>query len=267
LGAGLIATRPGPAAAGRDLRGAFGLAWRLQRGTLLAWSIGLFFAGLVVGSIAQNAEELVDGSQDLANLLTQVGGGSVVDAFLANALVMMALIATGYTISSGLRLRAEETSGRVEPLLATPVGRLRWAAGHLVMAGAGSAVVLAALGFGAGLAYAVASHDAGQVPRLIGAALVQLPAVWVLGAIVVAAFGLVPRAVALGWAALGACALLWLVGPLLDAPGWLLDLSPYEHVPAVPAATLAAGPLLALTAGAIALTAAGLAGFRRRDVA
>jgi len=56
-------------------------------------------------------------------------------------------------------------------------------------------------------------------------------------------------------------------GPLLDVPGWVLDISPYEHVPAVPAATVAAGPLLALAAVAAALTAAGLAGFRRRDVA
>jgi ABC-2 type transport system permease protein len=89
---------------------------------------------------------------------------------------------------------------------------------------------------------------------------------WVLGAVVVALFGLVPRAVTVAWAALGGCALLWFLGPLVDAPGWLLGVSPFDHVPAVPATSLAAGPLLALTAVAAALTCAGLAGFSRRDI-
>jgi ABC-2 type transport system permease protein len=38
LGAGLIASRPGPPVAGRDLRNTLGLAFRLQRGSLSAWS-------------------------------------------------------------------------------------------------------------------------------------------------------------------------------------------------------------------------------------
>jgi ABC-2 type transport system permease protein len=57
-----------------------------------------------------------------------------------------------------------------------------------------------------------------------------------------------------------------MLGPLLHAPAWLMDLSPFEHVPAVPATALAAGPLLALTAIAIALTGTGLVAFSRRDV-
>jgi len=126
--------------------------------------------------------------------------------------------------------------------------------------------VLVATGLGMGLAQAIGSDDAGELPRLTGAALAQLPAMWVLGAIAIALFGFAPRAVTVAWTALGACGLLWFLGPLLDVPGWLLDVSPYEHVPAVPATSLVAGPLLALTVVAIALTGAGLAGFRRRDI-
>lgn len=266
LGAGLIASRPGPPVAGRDLRSTLGLAFRLQRGSLLAWSTGLFLAGLVLGSVGQNAEDLIDSSQGVADLLTQAGGASVVDSFYASVLTLMALIATGYTISSGLRLRAEESAGHVETLLAAPVGRRPWAISHVIMAMAGSAIVLLALGLGMGLAVWIASADAGQIPQLVGAALVQLPAVWVLGAIVVALFGVIPRTATAAWAALGACVLLWLLGPLLDAPPWLLDVSPFEHVPALPASSLAAGPLLALTAIAIALGGVGLTAFSRRDL-
>ena len=57
---------------------------------------------------------------------------------------------------------------------------------------------------------------------------------WTLGALVAALFGLAPRAVSLAWAALTACLLLWFLGPLTDLPDWVLDLSPYQHVPAAP---------------------------------
>jgi ABC-2 type transport system permease protein len=266
LGAGLIASRPGPPVAGRGLRSTLGLALRLQRGALLAWSAGLFLTGLMLGSLGQSAGDLIDSSKSVADVLTQAGGGNVVDSFFASILVLTALIASGYTISSGLRLRAEETTGHLEPLLATPVARRRWAAGHVVMAMGGSALMLVAVGTGMGIAHAIGSGDASQLPRLVGAALAQLPALWVLGAIAVALFGLVPRAAAAAWAALAACVVLWMLGPLLNAPAWVLDLSPFEHVPAVPATSPAAGPLLALTAIAVALTGAGLVAFSRRDV-
>jgi len=88
----------------------------------------------------------------------------------------------------------------------------------------------------------------------------------VIGA-TVALFGFLPRAAAGGWGVLGACALLTLFGPLLGLPDWVLDLSPFQHVPQLPAAEFAAGPLLVLCAVAAVLTAAGMAAFRRRDLA
>jgi ABC-2 type transport system permease protein len=258
LGAGLLPARPGPATG--DLKGALALAFRLQRGSLIAWSAGLFLGGLVIGSIGTDAGDLVDSSQSLSDILTR-SGGDVTDAFFASVFLLMALIATGFTISSALRLRGEESQGHAEILLSTPVARLRWAAGHLLIAMAGSGVVLLAMGVGAGLAY-----DPSELPTMVGAALAQLPAAWVLGALVTALFGLAPRAQSLAWAALTACLLLWFLGPLVDLPAWVMDLSPYEHVPAIPAVGFDAGPLLVLTAVAAALTAAGLAAFRHRDV-
>jgi ABC-2 type transport system permease protein len=90
--------------------------------------------------------------------------------------------------------------------------------------------------------------------------------VWVLIGVALALFGLVPRAAAAAWGFLGGCFLLLYLGPLLSLPGWVMDLSPYSHVPLLPAADLAVAPLLALTAIAAALTAAGLIGLSRRDV-
>ncbi len=57
----------------------------------------------------------------------------------------------------------------------------------------------------------------------------------------------------------------WL-GGLLDPPAWVRDLSPFAHVPNVPAESAASPALALLTAAAIALVLGGLAGFHRRDV-
>ena len=53
---------------------------------------------------------------------------------------------------------------------------------------------------------------------------------------------------------------------LLGLPQWLRDLSPFEHVPQVPATWFDAVPLVVLTVVAAVLTAVGLAAFRRRDI-
>jgi ABC-2 type transport system permease protein len=58
-----------------------------------------------------------------------------------------------------------------------------------------------------------------------------------------------------------------LFGDLFGLPRAVRDLSPFSHVPAMPAADPTAGPLLALVAVAAALAAAGLILFRRRDLA
>ena len=41
VGAGMLAERPGPPSAGALLHGVFGLAWRLNRGSLILWTVGL----------------------------------------------------------------------------------------------------------------------------------------------------------------------------------------------------------------------------------
>ncbi|WP_405653255.1 hypothetical protein [Streptomyces sp. NBC_00019] len=151
-------------------------------------------------------------------------------------------------------------------MLATPVSRGRWVASHLTVALAGSVVVLTSAGLGTGLAYGITSGELDQVPRLLGAALAYTPALWLLAGLVIALFGLAPRAVTAAWAALAACFVIGLLAQALDLPGWVRDVSPFEHVPHLPAADPAlTAPVLLLTITA-ALITAGLVGFGQRDV-
>jgi ABC-2 type transport system permease protein len=266
FGAGLVPSRPGRATASPALSGPVGLAWRLQRTALLGWLAGLALLGAAYGSIGNSIEQYVQDNPEIVQFLPG-GAASVIDSYLALTVGVSALIAAAYGVSSALRVHAEETSGRAEPVLATATSRLAWLAGHLSVALAGTVLALLAIGLGEGVAYALTVSDAGQVPRLIGVALTYVPAVWLLVAVAVLAIGWLPRpAAALAWSAVGYCAIVTLFADSFDLPGWIQRASPFAHTPRVPLETISAVPLLVLTVVAAGLLAAGYAGLRRRDI-
>jgi ABC-2 type transport system permease protein len=268
LGAGLLPPRLGPAEAAAGLRSPLALAWRLHRAALLGWTAGLAVVGTAVGGVAQGVGDIVTDNPQLADLFTKMGGQQkIVDAYLASTMGVVGLVAAAYAVAAALRLRSEETGLRAEPVLATRVGRTRWALSHLAFAAAGPAVLLAAAGLAAGLTHGLRTGDVGtHLPQLLGDALVQLPAVWVLAGITVALFGLTPRLVAVSWAALVVFLLLGQLGPVLRLNQWAMDVSPFTHVPKLPDAEPAAAPMVWLVAVGVVLTVSGLVGFRRRDV-
>lgn len=267
-GAGLLAGRPGRATASSGLRSSLALAWRLQRGSLLGWSIGFAVAGLAFGAIANGITELVGDNPQMREIFQRIGGsGVLIDAFLAQIAALFAMVAALYGVQATLRMRSEEDVVRLEPLLATRVTRLRWAGGHLLFALAGSVVVLAAGGLALGLAHGLRVGDVGgYVLTMLGSTLSQLPAVWVVVGVAAVLFGLLPRYTEAAWAFAAAFVMLTLFGPVVDLPQLVLDLSPFGHTPRVPGNDVVAGPLLWLVAVAVAGLAAALAGFRRRDI-
>lgn len=264
FGAGLIPPRPGPARASASLHDTFGLAWRLQRGLLYGWAIGMFFGGLAFGTIGDDVDDLL-GDIDLNEVLGQ-SMDSTTDAFYAMAVAILAIIASAYTISAALRLRAEESAGHAEPLLSTGLGRLRWVAGHAALVLAGSAVVVALSGFGMGITYGLITGDLSQVVTLTGAALTYLPAVWVLGGVTVLLFGFVPLINSAAWLVMAFCVVVLMFGATLKFPGWLMSLSPFDNIALVPAQEFDAVPVLLTMAVALLLGTAGAFGFRRRDL-
>jgi ABC-2 type transport system permease protein len=55
-------------------------------------------------------------------------------------------------------------------------------------------------------------------------------------------------------------------GPLFELDQWVMDISPFAHVPRLPGSDFAPMPLVWLVIVAATLTAVGMIGFRRRDV-
>ena len=268
IGRGVLVQHGGPANAGLSLRSPVGLVWRLQRGTLLGWAVGMLAFGLVMGGMIGQVQDMTGAAREW---YTRMGGSEqFLDAYRASLMQMAGIAAAIYVVQVLLRMRAEESDGTLEPLLATAISRPRWVASHALNALFGATALLVLFGVGAGLASgAVLGNPVGESRTLIGAGLVQLAGVLVVGALVIAAVALLPRfAGAVSWALLMAFILLGpLFGNTLQAPQWAKDLSPFSHVPKVPAVPIEAGPVVGLAAVVIASATVGVVMLRRRDLA
>ena len=265
VGSGLLAARPGPAEAGRGLRGPVGLVWRLQRPAVLGWGLGLFLVGLAYGTIGKDVEELL-GDSEFSRELMLAGGADPVDGFYATALLMLALIACGFAISSSLRPRADEETGRAELLLATALPRRSWWSAHVLVAVGGALAVLAAAGLGTGVGYAAVTGEWGAVVRYVLPALSYAVGVLLIAALAQLVVGLAPRLTVLAWLPLLVAVVVMLFGDTLDLPQVVQGLSPFEHLASVPVEDVAWAPLVVVGLVALGVSSAGQWALRRRDI-
>lgn len=244
------------------------LAWRLQRGTLTGWTVGFLVLGAMTGGMANDTGNLLAGNEKVIDILREIGGtGALADVLIATMATIGGLLAAAYGIAAVSRAVAEETQGRLEPVLATAVDRRRYLGSHLVFALVGPAWLLSVSGVVTGLAYGAASGDMASSLRAgVASMLVQYPAAITLVALAAALLGWFPRWVTLAWAVLGAALLLGQLGPLLKLPRAVMDASPFSHIPQLPAAAMDWPALIVLAVIAAALAAAGLTGYRRRDL-
>ncbi|SDU34525.1 ABC transporter permease [Gordonia westfalica] len=266
FGAGVFGNRAGRAEASWLLHTTTGLAWRLHRGSIAAWATGVFVLSAAYGSFGDAITEFIENNPQIAEFLPG-GAEDAVDAYLALTLTIAALLSAGYGVNSALRARREETAERAEWLVAATTNRISWLAGHVTMALVGSAAVLAAGAVGEGLAYGLTIGDLGQIPRLLAAAAVYVPAVWLIPAVAVAGVGWLPRAAAIiAWTYFAYCLVAEILAQSFNLPEWTRTASPFRHLPQAPLDTVTAGGILGVLVLAAVAAIGGLVGFGRRDL-
>ena len=268
VAAALRPPRPGPATASPRLGMPFGLLFRLQRGSLLSWGIGLLLFGMAYGSVVNEVGEQYADNPMVSEYFAALGldVGELTESIVAMIAMFMALLVSVYAVGTVTRLRGEETSLRAENILATAVSRIRWAGESMVFGIVTSTFILGLTGVGAATFFALDSGSSSDFWMVLGAVMNYAPAIWLAVALAVAVFGIIPQAMSLAWfvPAYGFFALM--IGPLLGLPGWLYNISPFEYVPRVPSVDFDPVPLAVMTVIALGLILAGLIGIRRRDL-
>ncbi len=265
VGAGMLAVRPGTPVAASWLTSPLTLAFRLQRSSLMWWTVALAAFGFVFGALG---DQVADPDQMSQSRIEMFGGSvdTLVDGYLGMMTLFMAVVASIMLVLGVQAVRSEETEGRAEPLLATATSRWGWFGGYLAVMSAGLVGVLAVAGFATGTGAAVAVGDSSYVWQVTVGFLAHAPGALVILGIAALLFGIYPRAIGAAWIVVGYSMFVGLFGVTMDLPQLAINISPMEHVGRPPLDDVswpAAVILLSIAAGLMAL---GLAGFRRRDL-
>ncbi len=265
---GVLHPRAGSARAGAHLGSPVGLVLRLQRGLLIGWGVGLFALALLYGAVIPTIPDLVESNPDIAEAIGVSGDAeqALIDAFLRYIFVFMAVVSTGFVVTSVLRLRTEEEAGRAELVLATRVPRLSFAGATLVVAGGGAVVLVGLMGLGLAVGYAIGMGEWDQLGTQVIDQVSYVPAVLLVGAVAVALAGLRASWSLLAWAGVALVSFQVLLGETLRLPGWVQGVSPFWHLPGLPVESFDPVPAVVELALSALLVAVGLWGFRRRDV-
>ncbi|GAA1200431.1 ABC transporter permease [Prauserella alba] len=265
LAAGVLPDRLGSARAATWLRSTLALAYRLQRPSLVGWSMAMVLAGVTFGAFAQPMQE---GAADMPEEIVTVMGGAegILEGYLGFMGIYFALIVAVYVVLSVQSLRGEEQGVRAEPVLATAVSRSSWLGSWTAVTAAGALWLLLLAGLGQGVGAVLGTGDWGLFGPVVLGNAVHVAAAWLFLGLAVALYGLAPRLLGLVWIVFVYGTVLSLFGEMLEFDRAVLDTSPFQHVGQHPADEISWGAVGILTAVGALLVGAGAAGFRRRDL-
>ncbi len=268
LGAGIIMQRPGPARASKNLQSSLALAWRLHRGMLFFWIIIFVLMGAMLGFTAQTVTDMITTNPQFVNLILQLGGkAGLIDSYFTMMLAFLGELFAFYAILATLKLQSQESKKYSDMVLTTSVSRSQWAVSNLIFAVLAPALVVIVFALSMGLSYGLITNNLSDIIiRILGAALVYLPAIWLFTGISMVLFGLKPRLASLSWAALAVVVVIDLLGEFFDINQWILNISPFTQVPQLLAGDTIDAPLILLAVAAGLLILIGVLAYQRRDI-
>jgi ABC-2 type transport system permease protein len=242
-------------------------ALRGELASLLVWLAGVGVFAYILGVIAKSSST-AGISKSLNREVEKLGAGSIVtpSGYLGVTFIFFVLSVSLFACAQIGAARREEADQQLETLLALPVARHRWLGGRLALAVAGAAAISLAAGL---LTWVGAESGGVSVPlgKLIEAGANCLPVALLFLGVAALAYALVPRASGAIAYALVTVAFLWdLIGSLLGAPKWLVELTPFQHVGLVPAEPFRVQAAVVMVAIGVLAALAALAVFRRRDL-
>jgi ABC-2 type transport system permease protein len=251
------------------LQGPTGRAFGQNLPSSIAWGLGIGIFGLAIAGSGRSFIEELGKATDFVKLIGSVFPGfdiRSVGGFLQLLFVEFGMILAGLAAATLVAIWAsDETSGRLEFLLATPLSRVRWATsgGVAIMVGVVVLTVMAMIGVAIGAVMAgseIATPVAGTIVLGLYAA--------ALGGIGVAVGGLFGTGIAGPFVAIFTI-VTWfvgIIGPALGLPDILHDLALTSHYGFTMLGQWDVVGIVTSIALAVGGTAVGAWGFQRRDL-
>ncbi len=250
------------------LRSIGGFAVRRAIRPTVGWATGIAAYFLLVGALIASILEFFDTNRRFAELAAAAGFAGLDSANgFAAALFSLLAIPTGlYAATRLATLVADERARRWTPVFATGVARIRLAGIEIAVATAGMVLLHAVAGVAIWTGAAITGAPL-SIDHALGGALNSAPVAWLAVGAAALAVGWLPSAVgAIGAVPVAGGFLLDVLTQGTNAPRWVVDLSPFVHLAAVPNAEPDWVATAAFAAIGAALIALGLLGYHRRDL-
>ena len=259
---------PGVPAAVLGVGGPVGRAFGDQLPRALSWGIGLGLVGALVASLVGTMSAALGNDSTLVNTFKGIFPGF--DLKSAGGWLQLyaelLFIAVGFAATTFVsKWASDETEGRLEMLLATPMARARW----VIAGGIGAilAIAVTTVLFAVGIGLGAASGGVAAGDPMIGSAALGIYAAAIVG-VGFAIGGLWRTSLAAEIAALVVVAtyLVDLVAPPLKLPDWVHQLALTAHMGQPMIGTWDAAGVVACLVIAIGGVGLGAWGMSRRDV-
>ena len=266
LGAGLLPQRRGRAHAQASLSSPFGLAFRLTKGTAVAWVVIMLVLGAAYGAVFGDFEAFIGQNEMLQMILATGEGEDAIVSFMTYITLIMSLVAAIPVINCVLKLRAEEKKNRLEPIYARSVSKAGQFLPYIAIAMVLSVALQLALSFGIWLAASAVMEEGLLFADVMLAGLANLPGIWLFAGISALLTGLLPGLASLVWVYFGASFFVVYIGRIMDIPDIFVAVSAFGALPSYPIDEFRVVPWVAVAALAVGLLAAGVALYGRREV-
>ncbi|KKI90113.1 ABC transporter permease [Bacillus sp. SA1-12] len=266
LESGFLPSKPGRKHATRFLKSPIGLAFKLQRTGIIAWAIGMFVLGASYGSVFGDLEAFFSNSEMMTNLLKPGEGLSLTEQFLSMLMSVLSMMCTIPALMFILKLKSEEKANRTEHLLSRAVSRTRVMGSYLFLSMICGFVMLFLALIGLWSAASSVMDDPISFQVMFEAAMVYLPAIWIMLGLAVLLIGLFPQLTGITWLYLGYSFLVVYLGRLLQLPEWMGNLSPFGQIPQLPVEEINSITLSMLICLSAILIVIGFFGYRKRDI-
>ncbi len=265
LGSALVRGRAGPDHATARLASPIGFAAWTHRPATLGWLAGGVLLTGMFGTLSAQIVHAIAGNPALAAAMG-IAHARPLDGLVAATQLFLAVVAAGYVIQAIGTLRTEEADGRLETRLCGTLSRTHWLVSHTLVILGGLLTIVVGSSLVLGLATALSVGDMAELGPALTSGLAYLPAELVLAGLALAVYGLRPDAFGIAWAGYAAMTFIAVLGPGLNLPQWLLDLSPTTHVDHPPTGAIQTQGLTVMAAVAASLIVIGCVAFRRRGV-
>ena len=293
---GIIPAKPGRAQGSSLMRSPGGLTFKLLRTSLIVWIISMFALGAAYGTVLGELDEFIATNEMYQQLIlgpfaieflegltteetvlamraaVAEAGFTIPQLFSAMINLIMGIFTIVPTVLFIKKAKTEETDTRAELILAGSVNKRNYLLGYVIIAFAMAIIIQLAFALGMYMAASSVLYNANDFPLsfAIQAALVYVPAIWIMLSIAVLLIGFKPKLSGLIWLYFAFTFVTLFFGQGFGIfPQWITYLTPYAFVTQLPLTPGESANFIALGIKVIiaaTLTTTGLYLYNKRDI-